>query len=75
MRFLGWVCWVGRLLYRGGERRSSWEEGVGVVWVGKRNNGYHNTGDMLNCRSFSVLMGTVVWSRCTKGGMYCEMVL
>ena len=26
--------------------RHSWEEGVGVVWFGKRNNGYHNTGDM-----------------------------
>ena len=55
--------------------RRSWEEGVGVVWVGKRNNGSHNTGDMLNCRRILALMETVVWSRCTKGGMYCEMVL
>ena len=55
--------------------RHSWEEGVGVVWVGKRNNGYHNTGDMWNCRRFSALKGAVLWSRCTMGGIYCEMAL
>ena len=75
MRFLGWVCWVGRLLYRGGERRRSWEEGVGVGWVGKRSSDCRSMDGMLNYRSFLVLMGTVVWSRYTKGGIYCEMAL
>ena len=42
--------------------RRSWEEGVGVGWVGKRSSDCRSMDDMLNYRSFSVLMGTVVWS-------------
>lgn len=55
--------------------RRSWEEGVGVGWVGKRSSDCRSMDDMLNYRSFSVLMGTVVWSRYTRGGIYCEMAL
>ena len=47
----------GHLLRREGVMRHSWEEGVGVgfPFVGKQNNDYHKTGDMLNCRRFSAL--------------------
>ena len=55
--------------------RRSWEEGVGVGWVGKRSSDCRSMDDMLNYRSFSVLMGMVVWSRYTRGGIYCEMAL
>ena len=55
--------------------RRSWEEGVGVGCVGKLNSDCRSTDDMLNYRSFSVLKGTVVWSRYTRGGIYCEMAL
>ena len=48
--------------------RRSWEEGVGVGWVGKRSSDCRSMDDMLNYRSFSVLKGTVVWSRYTRGG-------
>ena len=75
MRFQERVYLEGHLPWREGVRRHSWEEGVGVVWVGKRNNGYHNMGDMLKCKRFSALKGAVLWSRCTMGGIYCEMAL
>ena len=55
--------------------RRSWEEGVGVGWVGKRSSDCRSMDDMLNYRSFSVLKGTVVWSRYTRGGIYCAMAL
>ena len=55
--------------------RRSWEKGVGVGWVGKRNSDCRSMDDMLNYRSFLVLMGTVVWSRYTRGGIYSEMAL
>ena len=32
--------------------RRSWEEGVGVVWVGKRNSDCRNIDDMLSYRRF-----------------------
>ena len=51
------------------------EGGVGVGYVGKLNSDCRSMDDMLNYRSFSVLMGTVVWSRYTRGGIYCEMAL
>ena len=40
--------------------RRSWEEGVGVGWVGKRSSDCHSMDDMLNYRSFLVLMGMVL---------------
>ena len=55
--------------------RRSWEEGVGGGGVGKRNSDCHSMDDMLSYRRILVLMGMVVWSRYTRGGIYCVMAL
>ena len=56
-------------------RRRSSEGGVDVGLFGKQSSDCRSMDGMLNYRSFLVLMGTVVWSRYTKGGIYCEMAL
>ncbi len=56
-------------------RRRSSEGAVDVGLFGKQSSDCRSMDGMLNYRSFLVLMGTVVWSRYTKGGIYCEMAL
>ena len=54
-------------------RRRSSEGGVDVGLFGKQSSDCRSMDGMLKCRRLLVLMGTVVWSRYTRGGIYCEV--